>query len=315
MKFLVPTLCVGTHVWTLCVPSGCHRGGRDAERPDVRSHAERGNERSSRFGLGSIPLAGITWRRRDTFTPKPRVSSHAPSDVAGRPPDPPSPARADKPQPLTPIQQELIRYLDALRPELVAVNQDIWTFAELGLQEHRSAARLVGVLKKAGFKVTRGRQRHADGVRRRVRFRQADHRHPRRVRRSAGTVAGGRRRTRKAVPGRTPVTAAATVPWAPPPSAPPWPSRTSIDKHKLKGTIRVYGTPAEETVIGKVYMTLDGQFEGPRRLPALAPRHEKPRLVHVFQGADLGQVHVSPACRPTPPAVPRRAAAPSTASS
>jgi len=28
---------------TLCVASG-YRAGRDAERPDVRSHAERGNE-------------------------------------------------------------------------------------------------------------------------------------------------------------------------------------------------------------------------------------------------------------------------------
>ena len=33
------------------------------------------------------------------------------------------------------------------------------------------------------------------------------------------------------------------------------------DKHHLPGTIRLYGTPAEETVIGKVYMTLDGQFD------------------------------------------------------
>src|SRR5262249_7303374 len=32
------------------------------------------------------------------------------------------------------------------------------------------------------------------------------------------------------------------------------------DRHKLPGTLRLYGTPAEETVIGKVYMTLDGQF-------------------------------------------------------
>ena len=36
---LVPTLCVGTHVGTLCVPSA-----RAAERRSVRSHAERGNE-------------------------------------------------------------------------------------------------------------------------------------------------------------------------------------------------------------------------------------------------------------------------------
>ena len=48
---LVPTLCVGTHVGTLCVLSawcgGRDGGGRDAERPDVRSHAERGNERGA----------------------------------------------------------------------------------------------------------------------------------------------------------------------------------------------------------------------------------------------------------------------------
>ena len=33
-----------------------------------------------------------------------------------------------------------------------------------------------------------------------------------------------------------------------------------MEKHKLPGTIRLYGTPAEETVIGKVYMALDGVF-------------------------------------------------------
>jgi len=37
--------------------------------------------------------------------------------------------------------------------------------------------------------------------------------------------------------------------------------KTAMQKHKLKGTIRLYGTPAEETVIGKVYMTLAGQFD------------------------------------------------------
>ena len=40
---LVPTLCVGTHVWTLCVPSTGNRDPgrlsrhvRDGERPDAR---------------------------------------------------------------------------------------------------------------------------------------------------------------------------------------------------------------------------------------------------------------------------------------
>src|SRR5262245_59113742 len=54
------------------------------------------------------------------------------------------------------VQEDVLKYLDSIRPDLVSVNQDIWDFAELGLQEYRSAARLVGVLKKAGFKVKEG---------------------------------------------------------------------------------------------------------------------------------------------------------------
>jgi aminobenzoyl-glutamate utilization protein B len=37
--------------------------------------------------------------------------------------------------------------------------------------------------------------------------------------------------------------------------------KAAMEEHGLKGTIRLYGTPAEETVIGKVYMTLDGVFD------------------------------------------------------
>src|SRR5437868_3068443 len=54
---------------------------------------------------------------------------------------------------LTPVQQDAVHTLDGLRPELVTVNQEIWNFAELGLEEYRSSARLAGLLKKAGFKV------------------------------------------------------------------------------------------------------------------------------------------------------------------
>src|SRR5262245_42915662 len=60
------------------------------------------------------------------------------------------------PSATTPIQADMIKYLDAIRPELVAVNQDLWGYAELGLEEHRSAARLVAVLRKAGFRVKEG---------------------------------------------------------------------------------------------------------------------------------------------------------------
>ena len=38
--------------------------------------------------------------------------------------------------------------------------------------------------------------------------------------------------------------------------------KRTMDKNKLKGTIKLFGTPAEETVVGKVYMAKDGVFDG-----------------------------------------------------
>ncbi|RRW51656.1 hypothetical protein EGJ55_24155 [Pseudomonas moraviensis] len=42
-SLIVPTLCVGMHHWTLCVRFGC-----DAERHGLHSHAERGNDHSTK---------------------------------------------------------------------------------------------------------------------------------------------------------------------------------------------------------------------------------------------------------------------------
>jgi aminobenzoyl-glutamate utilization protein B len=166
---------------------------------------------------------------------------------------------AAEPDDSSTISNDIIQQLDSIRPDLVSINQDIWTFAELGLQEYRSAARLTGVLKKAGFKVKEGvsnmptafvaeygsgkpviailaeydalpeLSQQAIGVRKLVAGQTAGH--------GCGHCALG----------TAAVGAALAV-------------KQAYDKHKLKGTLRVYGTPAEETVIGKVYMTLDGQF-------------------------------------------------------
>src|SRR5207302_10709161 len=169
------------------------------------------------------------------------------------------PAQQKGPDNLTPVQQAMVGHLDSLKPQLVAVNQDIWNYAELGLQEYRSAARLVGVLKKAGFKVKEGvsgmptafvaeygsgkpvigilaeydalpeLSQQATGVRTPLEGRAAGH--------GCGHCALG----------TGAVGAALAI-------------QGVYDKYKLPGTLRLYGTPAEETVIGKVYMTLDGQF-------------------------------------------------------
>ncbi|MFO0844036.1 MAG: amidohydrolase [Gemmataceae bacterium] len=152
-----------------------------------------------------------------------------------------------------------VRHVEAIRKDLVAMNQDIWTFAELGLEEHRSAARLIKPLKAAGFDVKEGvsgmptafvasygsgrpvigilaeydalpeLSQEITGARRPVAGRTAGH--------GCGHCALG----------TAAVGAALAV-------------KEAMAKHKIPGTIRLYGTPAEETVIGKVYMTLDGQF-------------------------------------------------------
>jgi aminobenzoyl-glutamate utilization protein B len=139
------------------------------------------------------------------------------------------------------------------------MNQDIWGYAELGLEEYRSAARLVKVLKNAGFTVREGisgmptafvaeygKGKPIIGI-----LAEYDA-----LPELAQAVAG----TRTPLAGRTTGhgcghcalgTAAVGAGLA---------VKRAMEKHKLPGTIRIYGTPAEETVIGKVYMTLDGQF-------------------------------------------------------
>ena len=59
-------------------------------------------------------------------------------------------------QPAASIDDDIVKHLDSLRGELIDVNQDIWTYSEVGLEEHRSSKRLVEVLKKAGFRVKEG---------------------------------------------------------------------------------------------------------------------------------------------------------------
>lgn len=157
------------------------------------------------------------------------------------------------------IEKDVLKHLDAIQDDLIACNQDIWTYAEIGLEEHRSSARLIGLLKKAGFRVKEGvagmptafvaeygsgspvigilaeydalpeLSQEVTGTRKPAAGRSTGH--------GCGHCALG----------TGSVGAALAV-------------KEIYDKHKLKGTIRVYGTPAEETLIGKVYMLLAGLF-------------------------------------------------------
>src|SRR5262249_43806345 len=152
----------------------------------------------------------------------------------------PGAARAAEAEPLTPVQQETLRHLDGLRGELVAVNQDLWTFAELGLEEHAPAARLAGVLKKAGFRVREGVSNMPTAF-------VAEYGAGRPV---VGILAeydalpelsqevGGKR---KAVPGRSAGHGCGHCALGSAALGAALAVKQAIDRHKLKGTVRLYG--------------------------------------------------------------------------
>ena len=157
-------------------------------------------------------------------------------------------------------QQTAIADVEARSDELKAVNQAIWNFAEVGLEEHQSASLLVSKLGQNGFEVEHsvsdmptafvasygsgkpiiGILAEYDalpGMSQKVQ--------PERLPLKEG--AAGHACGHSGL-GTGALGAALAV-------------KASMEKHNLKGTLRLYGTPAEETVIGKVYMLLDGQFD------------------------------------------------------
>lgn len=167
--------------------------------------------------------------------------------------------RADAPT-LRPALGTALAEIDRRADELRAVNRRIWELAEVGLEERKSGALLVEKVKAAGFDVKTGisgmptafvasygsgkpvigilaEYDALPGMSQKV----APHRAP--VMEGANGHACGHSGL-----GTGALGAALAV-------------KAALEEHGLHGTIRLYGTPAEETVIGKVYMALDGQFD------------------------------------------------------
>ena len=147
------------------------------------------------------------------------------------------------------------------RVELIKeVNQKIWNFAEVGLEETRSSALLQKHLKANGFKVEAGISGMPTAF-------VASY--------GSGKPVIGILAEYDALPGMSQKIDPLRAPLRPGRAGhacghsglgsgalgAALAIKSAMAKHKLKGTIRLYGTPAEETVIGKVYMLLDGQFD------------------------------------------------------
>jgi aminobenzoyl-glutamate utilization protein B len=152
-------------------------------------------------------------------------------------------------------------YLDQTRPQWEQVSRQIWEFAETALQEKRSAQFLAGLLEKEGFKVQRGvgalptafvaTAGSGSPV---VAILAEYDALPELSQKAGGPV---KEPAVRAAPGHgcghnllgTAAVAAGVAA-----------NRQRLER-KLPGTIQVFGTPAEEILIGKTFMLMAGAFK------------------------------------------------------
>ena len=161
---------------------------------------------------------------------------------------------------LRPTQRTAVSEVERRADEIKAVNKTIWELAEVGLKETKSSALLIDKLRAAGFSVetgisgmptafvaTYGGGKPVIGILAEYDALPGMSQKVAPVREAVSPGGSGHACGHSGL-GAGALGAALAV-------------KAAMQRHQLTGTIRLYGTPAEETVIGKVYMTLDGQFD------------------------------------------------------
>jgi aminobenzoyl-glutamate utilization protein B len=157
-------------------------------------------------------------------------------------------------------KSDALAWIDASAAMLRRVNRAIWTYAETGLEETKSAKELMDLLRANGFAIEAGVSGMPTafvasyGTGRPVIGILAEYDAlpglsqdavPERKERAGATAGHG---CGHSVFGTGSTAAAIAV-------------KKAMEAGGVKGTIRLYGTPAEETGIGKSYMLRDGLFK------------------------------------------------------
>lgn len=152
------------------------------------------------------------------------------------------------------------KYIDDNKELFIQVASDIWEYAEVGWQEFKSSARMVGVLKEHGFRVQEG---VADAPTAFI----AEYGH--------GSPIIGMTAEYDALPNLSQKKSDKPEPLVPggnghgcghnllgtAPLAAALAVKEAIDRGEVQGTVRLYGTPAEELLTGKVYLAKQGVFD------------------------------------------------------
>jgi aminobenzoyl-glutamate utilization protein B len=160
------------------------------------------------------------------------------------------------------LKRNAIERVESIRPLIVEMASSLWDFSETALQERRSADLLIGKLRAAGFRVetgiagmptafvaTHGSGSPVIGI-----LAEYDALPgvgnapvPKRQSRDDGVLSG--HGCGHNLFGAASVGGAIAL-------------KAVMEQAGLKGTIKVFGSPAEETLVGKVYMAKAGVFDG-----------------------------------------------------
>lgn len=156
-------------------------------------------------------------------------------------------------------KQAAVQSIDKHASELISLSDRIWGFAETALREHRSAKALADYAEKKGFRVERGVSAMPTAF-------IASYGKGRPIIGIMGEYDALPGLSQKAASEKSPLVegagghgcghnlfGAASLGAA-------LAIKEQIEAGKLKGTVRFYGTPAEEAVGGKTYMARDGVF-------------------------------------------------------
>lgn len=165
-------------------------------------------------------------------------------------------------QELSPEKRTALRKVDDLSGEIHLMAMTLWDYSETALFEAQSAGFLADLLEREGFTVERGvadmptafvaswgSGRPMIGILAEydalpgIGNEPVPHRQPREDGVKGGQGCGHN------LFGAGSVGAAIAV-------------KRTMEEHDIAGTVRLYGTPAEETVVGKVYMAKAGLFDG-----------------------------------------------------
>jgi len=164
-------------------------------------------------------------------------------------------------QQLSPEKATALAAVEALGPEIMDMSMELWDYAEIALTEHQSAEYLTAILEAEGFTVERGVAgmptafvaSWGSGAPRVGILAEYDAlpnignaKVPRREPLEGGSIHG--QGCGHNLFGAGSIGAAIAI-------------KRTMEEHHIPGTIRLYGTPAEETVVGKVYMAKAGLFD------------------------------------------------------